>query len=108
MRKRHLTNCGIIGLVLLSACADEREIIASYTDPNGLTVEFRKDGTAILTVRATQAEWKWSLDGKGGLKLRAPLNIIGPSEIVCHYRLLAQHMQVTGCDYDLQRLYLPQ
>ncbi len=88
--------------LFLTACSGSG-IEGRYGDPDGSTVEFLKDGTAIFVVRGVQAVWKWTAYDGNRLKLEPGPGIPGsPSSAICDYQLDGSTLRVTGCDYAMQ------
>lgn len=88
--------------LFLASCSGNPGIEGKYTDPNGNTVDFLKDGTAVFVIQGTQAVWNWTTYDGNRLKLEPGAGLIGPSSAVCDYELDDSNLRVTGCDYAMQ------
>ncbi|RWD32042.1 MAG: hypothetical protein EOS22_03305 [Mesorhizobium sp.] len=77
-------------------------IEGKYRDPNGSTVEFLGDGTAVIVMHGQQAIWKWSSYEGNRLKLEPDSGMIGVSSAMCDYQLNGSNLRVTGCEYAMQ------
>jgi hypothetical protein len=85
-----------------SALPFTASIEGKYRDPNGNTVEFLGDSTAIIVIGGQQAIWKWSTYDDNRLKLEPGPGVLGVSSAMCNYQLNGASLRVTGCDYAMQ------
>lgn len=89
--------------LFIASCSGSPGIKGKYADPDGSTVEFLNDGTAIFFIRGVQAIWTWSTFDGNRLKLEPTPGVPGPPpSAVCTYQLDGSMLRVTGCRYTMQ------
>ncbi|WP_454700899.1 hypothetical protein [Agrobacterium burrii] len=78
-------------------------LVGRWADVDGSSVEFLKNGTAIIVIRGTQAIWNWSTFDGNRLKLEPTPGVPGPPpSAVCGFELTATKLNVTDCPYRMR------